>query len=90
VVRIIRHHHTRYDSPECDHGRNEEVVPLTARVVCVADAFASMCTQRSYKQTITTTEAIGELKREEGRQFDPDIVRAACDVIRNGQWRCAA
>jgi putative two-component system response regulator len=73
---MIRHHHERYDGKGYpDHLKGEDI-PLYARVLAVADAYEAMTSQRPYRKPISQGEAIAELKRCSGTQFDPEIVKA--------------
>jgi putative nucleotidyltransferase with HDIG domain len=77
VAPIIKHHHERFAGggyPEPD--RKGERIPVGARVLAVADAFDAMTSSRPYKKAMTKKEAIAELKRCAGTQFDPKIVGA--------------
>lgn len=76
IVAMIRHHHTRYDH----HGVVGDPTrrpPLGARVLCVADAFVTMTTSRTYQPARAIGEALMELNRQRGAQFDPQVVDAA-------------
>lgn len=74
IVNIIKYHHTRYDG----RGRNQELfgmqLPLGVRIVTLADAFDAMTSARPYRKTLTLEEALAEVKRCSGTQFDPAIV----------------
>ncbi len=76
TAQMIHHHHTRFDSCKTDDPDSPKA-PLGARIICVADALVTMTTDRSYRPRLSTTEALRELQRERGRQFDPDIVDVA-------------
>lgn len=71
---IIRHHHERFDGTGYPDGLKGEDIPLGARIVCVADAFDAMTTERAYRKAMTVDEAVAELRRQAGRQFDPEVV----------------
>lgn len=83
LARIIRHHHERYDGTGYpDHLRGADIPPLS-RVMVVADAFDAMTTNRIYKPRKSIPEALRELKLLSGSQFDPEIVRSACKVLKD-------
>jgi len=73
---IARSHHERWDGagyPDCLSG---EAIPLSARIVAVADVYDALTTERSYKSAWSTEAAYKEIVRQSGRQFDPIIVEA--------------
>jgi putative nucleotidyltransferase with HDIG domain len=71
---IIKHHHEYYDGSGYPEGLKGERIPLGARIIAVADAFGAMTTNRPYRKALSTDEAIKELKKFSGIQFDPQIV----------------
>jgi len=76
IVPIIRHHHARYNGGGYPEPRiTGDKIPLGARIIAVADAFDAMTSDRPYRKAISRKEAIEELKRCSGRQFDPEIVK---------------
>ncbi|MGH2426066.1 MAG: HD-GYP domain-containing protein, partial [bacterium] len=58
-------------------------IPLFARILAVADAFEAMTSKRPYRRAFSTEQALAELRRVRGIQFDPTIVDAMCDVARD-------
>jgi diguanylate cyclase (GGDEF)-like protein len=70
----ILHHHERYDGTGYPIGLKGEEIPLEARILAVADAFAAMTTVRSYSDALPLEGALEELKRGAGTQFDPELV----------------
>jgi len=75
-MEAILHHHERMDGRGYPSGLRGEDIPLFARVVAVADAFDSLTTSRSHRDAHTVEEAVAELYRRAGAQFDPTIVAA--------------
>ena len=71
---LRRHAATRTGWPGDD-------IPLGARIVAVCDAFHAMTSDRPYRKAMPTADALAELRRCAGLQFDPDVVRAFCDVV---------
>lgn len=75
AIPIIRHHHERYDGTGYPEGLKSEAIPLGARIVAVADAYSTMTAGRPDKSAISDEEALEELKRHSGTQFDPHLVQ---------------
>ncbi len=67
-------HHERWDGGGYPRGLKGEEIPLIARIICVADAFAAMTSERPYRKAMSEEEAFKELQRHKGTQFDPAIV----------------
>ncbi len=76
VASIIQSHHERFDGMGYPKGLKGEMIPFGARILAVADAYSAMTDKRPYRQTSTSKEAIEELRRCSGTQFDPRIVEA--------------
>lgn len=72
----VRHHHERFDGLGYPDKLRGGEIPLLARVVCVADAFDSMTRDRPYGRRVTVEDALGEIRRKAGTQFDPRIAGA--------------
>ena len=76
VTEIIIAHHERMDGRGYPRGLKGEQIPLGARIIAVLDAYESMTVGRPYRQAITSEEAVVELRRCAGSQFDPKVVEA--------------
>ena len=76
AVPMIRHHHERWDGAGYPDGLAGETIPLGARIVGLADAWDAMTTDRPYHRALDRDEAEGELLRNRGTQFAPDVVDA--------------
>jgi len=77
----VRHHHERYDGTGYPDRLAGEQIPLGARIVAAADAYSAMTGQRPYRRPRTTDDAIIELRRGAGSQFDPAVVTALIDEL---------
>jgi len=82
----IMHHHERIDGRGYPMGLAGDEIPEFARVLAVADAFDSMTSTRSYRGARPTDEAIAELKKWSGTQFDPAFVDAFVAAIQRDGW----
>ncbi len=80
AVPIILHHHERYAGHGYPYGLRGNEIPLGARIVAIADAYDAMVHDRPYKRSVTHEEAIAELRRHAGTQFDPELVDLFCDL----------
>lgn len=76
MLQIVRSHHEHLDGSGFPDGLEGDAIPLPARIVSVADAFDAMTTNRAYRETRTSTEALKEIERHAGTQFDPEVVGA--------------
>ncbi|MER5635732.1 HD-GYP domain-containing protein [Kitasatospora sp. NPDC002227] len=85
----ILHHHERMDGRGYPAGLAGEGIPEFARIISVADAFDSMTSTRSYRRGRPVPEAVAELERCAGSQFDPAMVRALVAAVAEHGWRPA-
>lgn len=74
AVDVVRHHHERPDGSGYPDGLKADRIPVGARILNVADAFDAMTSDRPYRKKRTTTEALGELRKGSGSEFDPVVV----------------
>ena len=72
-VDAICYHHEWYDGSGYPNGLKGESIPLEARILAVADAFAAMTSERPYASTLTHEEALKEIHKGAGKQFDPEL-----------------
>jgi hypothetical protein len=82
----IMHHHERIDGRGYPMGLAGHEIPEFARVIAVADAFDSMTSTRSYRQAKSIDQAIAELRKASGTQFDPLIVAAFIEALDHEEW----
>jgi diguanylate cyclase (GGDEF)-like protein len=76
VAEWVLHHHERWDGTGYPEGLAGDEIPLGARIIFVADAYASMTSNRLYGEPMSHTAAVVELQRCAGTHFDPEVVRA--------------
>jgi diguanylate cyclase (GGDEF)-like protein len=81
VARLVRSSHERWDGTGYPDGLTGDQIPLGARVVSVCDAFDAMTSERPYREAVSDTDAMEELRHCAGTQFDPMVVDAFCRVI---------
>lgn len=87
VIPIILYHHEKYDGTGYPSGLKKNQIPLSARVMAVADAFEAMISGRPYKDTISVNEALDELKTNSGTQFDPQVVGAFLGMVKKRKFK---
>ena len=81
---IVEQHHERYDGQGYPRGLSGEKILLEARILAVADAYDAMVTDRPYRKALGQEQAIAELRRAAGSQFDPKVVEVFVDLIKAG------
>jgi HD-GYP domain-containing protein (c-di-GMP phosphodiesterase class II) len=84
VGAIVRASHERVDGRGYPDGLSGRAIPLEARIVGACDAFSAMTTDRPYRGALPVTEAVAELRRCAGSQFDPAVVEALCALVEPG------
>lgn len=81
MANAVLYHHERWDGNGYPSGLKGEDIPLEARIVCVADCFSAMTSDRPYRQGMSVEDACEELKRNAGTQFDPRIVQLFVEEV---------
>lgn len=81
VLRAVRHHHERWDGTGYPDGLAGAGIPFEARVLAICDAFEAMTNTRRYRPALSTVQALAELKRCSGTQFDPQLAESFCRMV---------
>jgi HD-GYP domain-containing protein (c-di-GMP phosphodiesterase class II) len=90
---LVLHHQERWDGrrdgryPGYPAGLAGADIPLGSRIIAVVDAFDAMTTDRPYRKALAPSEAVDELRREAGKQFDPRVVAVFVEVLGEHPWR---
>jgi len=87
VLPTILYHREKYDGTGYPSGLKKEQIPLGARLMAVVDAFEAMTCDRPYRKKLSTADAIEELKRNSGTQFDPKVINAFSELARQKKFR---
>jgi HD-GYP domain-containing protein (c-di-GMP phosphodiesterase class II) len=81
IIPIIQTHQERFDGKGYPYGIEREQIPLGARVLSVVDAYDAMIDDRPYRNACSHEDAILEIKRCRGSQFDPQVVDAFLGIV---------
>lgn len=84
LVTIVLHHHEHWDGSGYPSGLKEVEIPLESRIIAIADAFDAMTSNGAGGSQMRTEDALAELRRCSGKQFDPLLVDAMHEAYRNG------
>ena len=86
IIPGVLHHHERYDGKGYPTGLSGENIPLMGRIICLADCFDAMTSNRTYRKALPLEVALTEIRRCAGTQFDPELTEAflqiGCDRFR--------
>jgi HD-GYP domain-containing protein (c-di-GMP phosphodiesterase class II) len=69
----VLHHHERFDGKGYPHGLAGRDIPLFGRLICLADSFDAMSSNRTYRSAMPLENVLDEIRRCAGKQFDPDL-----------------
>jgi len=81
----VKYHHERYDGSGYPDGLKGDQIPLIAAIISVADAFDAMITDRPYRRGLSREEAIEEIRKSSGKQFDPRIANTFVKLYKEGK-----
>jgi len=84
VGEAVLFHHERWDGTGYPKGLREKEIPIAARIIALADSYDTMINQSTYRRPISKEEAIAEIRRNKGTQFDPKLAEAFIKKVLNG------
>ena len=90
AIPYVLYHHERWDGHGYPSGKAGEEIPIEARVLAVADAFDAMTSDRPYRRALSRAEALAEVERCAGTQFDPEIARVFLELFAGAELPTAA
>jgi len=85
VIPAVLSHHERYDGKGYPRRLSEDSIPITGRILCIADSFDAITSIRNYKEAVPVKDAIAILRSEAGKQFDPNLVEIFADLVERGK-----
>jgi HD-GYP domain-containing protein (c-di-GMP phosphodiesterase class II) len=85
TVPIIISHHEHYDGSGYPRQMKGESIPRLGRILCLADSFDAMTTDRPYRKGLSFEQAIYEIKKNKGSHFDPELCDLMIDLIERGE-----
>ena len=85
VVKMIRHHHERWDGRGYPEGLRETAIPIGSRIIGIIEAYETMTSGKGYRRPKGSRQVLEELQLESGSQFDPKVVEAFRDLVTRKQ-----
>ena len=82
ILDMIRMHHEHYDGSGYPTGAKAGQIPVGARIIAVADAYDAMTCDRPYRRALSKKQAILELEKNSGKQFDPEIIKTFVSILK--------
>lgn len=85
VIAAIRHHHERWDGAGYPRGIAGEAIPISGRILAVADVYSALTTDRAYRHRMTSEGAADWIRSQAGTQFDVRVVNALTSVLSSSE-----
>lgn len=82
IAIAVLYHHEKYDGTGYPHGLKGEKIPLYSRIISICDAYDAMTSDRVYREALSKKQAIKEIKRNAGTQFDPVLVERFLKIVK--------
>lgn len=86
VANIVLHHHERWDGKGYPSGISGKEIPISSRIIAVADTYDAITTNRPYRTRVTPQYAMEEIHRSAGTQLDPSVVQITMELFQSQQW----
>ena len=84
IAEIVLSHHERWDGGGYPRGLKGKEIPFGSRIIAVADSIDAMISDRPYRSTLTMEQCLYEVRVNAGKQFDPAVAAAACQLYPRG------
>ncbi len=84
----VRHHHERYDGKGYPDGQKGDEITPFARILCIADSFDAMTSDRVYRGRLTREQVLDEIEKNRGTQFAPEVADTVLAMIKDGLLEC--
>ena len=81
IAKYILYHHERWDGGGYPEGLSGEEIPMLSRIIAIIDAYDVMTHERNYRKAVSNREALAEIKRCSGSQFDPDLAEQFIKIM---------
>ncbi len=81
IMPAVLHHHERYDGSGYPAGLKGEDISLAAGILCLADSYHALISDRPYRKAFSPQEAIKEIKKNSGSQFNPELARIFVEIF---------
>jgi len=87
IAEYVLSHQERWDGKGYPYNLKGEEIPIQARIIAIADAFDAMTVKRTYRDAMSETDAVAEIKKYAGTQFDPEIARIFVEKVMGLSWK---
>lgn len=85
LLQAVLYHHERYDGEGYPQNLQGENIPILARILAIADAYSAMKSDRPYRKALTKKEIIKEIRKNSGKQFDPELSKILINLIKKNE-----